>query len=289
MSTTTSFSAETFFREVKKRALLQALVRPESLVIILLSAVMIGLCALRIFWFPWTWWLWLLFGVAGVALIVYLSTRDEKFIQQVSTDLFHKRFDKRKLRLPELQRNVSEALDYHRLLFQEIARRPYAPLGNVASDMDHLVAGVYHLAHSLDQFVSNEQIKRYLLQLLEGRNASYEEPIETIEQYTTALIALSAKRSATGTPFEDSYLLDNVCYVVASARGRLQDTLKNISAVHRRVALAPVADPEADWSFVNTVHDSLEDHLIGLEERTSTVNELYRTCETAAMRMPKRS
>jgi hypothetical protein len=282
MNTTASFSAETFFHEARHRALRQALLRPESLVIIALSMLMIGLCLLRVFWFPATWPIWGIFGIVGVSLIVFLSMKDEKFMHQVSANLFYERFDQRKLKLPELQRTVTDALEYHRLLFGEITRRPYAPLGTVASDMDRLVASVYHLAHSLDQFVSNEQIKQYLLYLLEGRNSSYADPIETIDEYTTALVALSAKRAATGSPFEQSYLLDNVCYVVASARGQLQNTIKNISAVHQRIAVAPSAKPDADWSFVDTVHASLADHLTNVEDRTVMVRNLYEDCETAA-------
>jgi len=288
MNTTASFSAETFFHDVRKRALRQAILRPESLMILALSAVMVGLCLLRIFWFPDTWPIWCIFGIAGVSLIVGLSMKDEKFVQQVSANLFYERFDQRKLKLPELQRNVSDALEYHRLLFNEVARRPYAPLGAVASDMDRLVAGIYYLAHSLDQFVSNEQIKQYLLHLLEGRSASDADSFETIDQYTTALVALSAKRAATGSPFEQSHLLDNVCYVVASARSQLQNTLKNISAVHQRIALASATKPDADWSFVDTVHASLADQLHNVEDRTNMVKELFQECVTMAVLAKKK-
>jgi hypothetical protein len=289
MDTPASFSADSFFQEVRRRALLQALIRPESLVIMTLSVVMVALCLLNIFWFPFTWPIWLAFGVVGVALIVYLSVKDEKYIQQVSANLFYERLDKKRLKLPELQQNVADALEYHRLLFEEIARRPYAPLGNVAGDMDRLVAGVYHLAHSLDRFVTNEQIKQYLLHLLDGRAAAAAEPVETIDQYTTALIALSAKRTPTGTPYDESYLLDNVCYVVASARGQLQSTLKSISAVHQRIAMSPVARTDGDWAFVDTVRASLEDHRHNVEERTSAVTDLYNTCESAAGEAKKRN
>ncbi len=167
MTPSFAFSSEEFFRESKKRAIIQALFRPESAVIIALTILMVGLCFLNLFWFPWMWWLWLVFGVVGVSMIVYTSLRDEKFMGQVSVNYFYERFDRTKLRLPELQQNVSDALEYHRQLFKEITRRPYAPLGEVASDMDHLVAGIYHLARSLDGFVSNQQIKKYLLDLLD--------------------------------------------------------------------------------------------------------------------------
>lgn len=283
MSTTASFSAEAFFQDVKRRALRRALLRPESLVIMALSITMVALCALRVFWFPETWPIWLAFGLAGVSLIAYLSLRDEAFIQEVGADLFYERLDKKKLKLPELQRSVSDALEYHRLLFGEIARRPYAPLGAVAADMDRLVAGVYHLAHSLDQFVTNEQIKDYLLHLLDGRSAAAEEePLDSIDRYTMALVAISSRRTPTGTPYDESYLLDNVCYVVASARGQLNNTLKSISAVHQRIAAAPAAQSDADWGFVETVRGSLEDHLHSVEERASAVTDLYRDCQSAA-------
>jgi hypothetical protein len=279
-----TFSAEAFFRESKKRALVQAFFRPESAIILALAVLLVGLCVLRIFWFPWMWWVWALFGIIGVGLIVFTSMKDEKFVQQVSVTYFYERFDKSKLRLPELQQHVTEALEFHRQLFQEIARRPYAPLGDVASDMDRLVAGIYYLAKSLDSFVSNEQIKRYLLDLLREAESHANERGYTIEEYANALITLrDARRAANGFTGEAA-LLETVSDTVSEARIEIQDTLKNISAVHRRISVSATNgnNTQADWGFVDVVRDSFDDHLHSLTEKTSAMDALYRSCEVAA-------
>ena len=265
--------------------MLHAALRPESAIIVAVAVFMIGLCALGLFWFPWTWWIWAVFGIAGVAVTIYLSLKDEKFLQQINTELFYERFDQSKLHLPELQEHVSDALEYHRLLFQEIARRPYAPLGEVASDMDRLVAGVYHLAYSLDSFVSNDQIKHYLLGLLQVSQAQPETP--TTDEFTRALIVLGKNRRAAGAAYaayEDAGLLDNVCTAVAGAAGEIQDTIKNISAVHRRIAVTPPrqSNDSQDWSFVEVIRDSFDDHVNSLSQRADEMISVYRSCEVAA-------
>jgi|GEM_PF-4756738 len=286
MKTTHTFSSDTFFREARKRAILHAALRPESAIIVAVAMFMIGLCALQLFWFPWTWWIWALFGIAGVAVTVYLSLKDDKFLQQIKTELFYERFDQSKLRLPELQEHVSEALEYHRLLFQEIARRPYAPLGEVASDMDRLVAGVYHLAYSLDSFVSNDEIKKYLLGLLQV-SQTQPEPVTSADEFTRALIVRAKNRRGTAAAYaayEEAGLLDNVCTAVAGAAGEIQDTIKNISAVHRRIAVTPPrhSDNSQDWSFVEVIRDSFDDHANSLSQHADEMISVYHSCESAA-------
>ncbi len=282
MASHSAFSSEEFFRESKKRAAIQAFLRPESAVIIALTILMVGLCFLNLFWFPWMWWLWLVFGVVGVSMIVYMSLRDEKFMEQVSVNYFYERFDKTKLRLPELQQHVSDALEYHRQLFKEIARRPYAPLGEVASDMDRLVAGIYHLARSLDGFVSNKQIKRYLLDLLDEAQINKNQRDYSMEEYATALMTFKEARRAANGFVGEAALLDTVSETVSDARVEIQDTLKNISAVHRRISRSQVVTGQDDWGFVEVIRDSFEDHLHSLTEKTSAMESLYRSCEVAA-------
>jgi hypothetical protein len=167
------------------------------------------------------------------------------------------------------------------LLFHEISRRPYAPLGDVAVDVDRLVMGIYHLAHSLDTFVSNEQIKQYLLSLLDAHNANVP-PIETLDDFTKALVPISKIGPAWDMPRDESAMLNDVYLVVTSSRGQLRDSLKFVSAAHRRIAITTAGSRDTDWSFVEVVRDSFADHLYSLEERAGVVDDLHHACEIAA-------
>jgi hypothetical protein len=147
---------------------------------------------------------------------------------------------------------------------------------------------VYHLAYSLDSFVSNDQIKQYLLGLLQVSQAQPEAP-PTTDEFTRALIVLGKNRRAAGAAYaayEEAGLLDNVCTAVAGAAGEIQDTIKNISAVHRRIAVTPPrqSNTSQDWSFVEVIRDSFDDHVNSLSQRADEMISVYRSCEVAAAR-----
>jgi hypothetical protein len=268
---------------------------------------MTGLCVLNIFWFPGTWWMWGAFGVIGVAAIVISSGNDQHYQHQIALKLFYERYDKTRLKMPELKQSVSQALDYHKLLFQEISERPHAPLANIALDMDQLVAGIYRVAYMLDAFAADDRIRRYLAQLMEAQKekeakapnaaSSPTAAYRTIEDYTLALTMIARDNQSTSTIHNNSdegdnndklEMVDNVCRAVATARDQLKDTLTNISAVHRKVAsTATTSTWQGDWSFVDVVHDTFTEYMRGLEDNAVTLDNLYTSCTLAAMGVRK--
>ena len=169
MNASTRFSSDDFLKQAKKQACIHALFRPESALILSVSILMTGLCVLNIFWFPGTWWMWIVFGLIGIAAIVLSSANDKHYLHEIALRLFYECYDKTRLKMPELKQSVSQALDYHKLLFQEISERPHAPLANIALDMDQLVAGIYRVAYMLDAFVADDRIRRYLAQMMDAQ------------------------------------------------------------------------------------------------------------------------
>ena len=290
MNASTHLPPDDILSHAKKQAVLHALFRPESALVLSISILLTGLCLLNMFWVPAMWWMWLLFGVLGVAAIVIASVSDEKYVRQLALKLFYEHYDKTRLRLPELKQSVSQALDYHRLIFQEISERPHAPLASIALDMDQLVAGIYRVAYMLDAFVSDERIRRYLAQLIESQNGQ-NATTSSVEEYTRALMPMVY----TENPFNPSNpanekleMVDNVCRAVATARGQLKDTLTNISAVHRKVSGTAITTTwQGDWSFVDVVHDTFTEYMHSLEDNAIALDNLYSSCTLAAMSVRK--
>lgn len=299
MNANTPFSSDDLLKQARQQTYVHALFRPESALILSVSILMTGLCVLNIFWFPGTWWMWTTFGVLGVSAIVISSANDPQYQHEIALKIFYERYDKTRLKLPEMKQSVSQALDYHKLLFREISERPHAPLANIALDMDQLVAGIYRVAYMLDAFVADDRIRKYLGQLMEAQqekqaqsstvkspNADY----KTVDDYTMALTKFANNDFATNTSStnEQTAMVDNVCRAVASARDQLKDTLTNISAVHRKVAsTATTSTWQGDWSFVDVVHDTFTEYMQGLEDNAMTLDNLYSTCTVAAKGVSK--
>ena len=300
MNASTRFSPDDFLKQAKKQACLHALFRPESAFILSVSILMTGLCVLNIFWFPGTWWMWILFGLIGIAAIVLSSANDKHYQHEVALRLFYERYDKTRLKMPELKQSVSQALDYHKLLFQEISERPHAPLANIALDMDQLVAGIYRVAYMLDAFVADDRIRRYLAKLMDAQQEkaaksaasshSTSSAYKTVDDYALALATITREENTTSTANEKIEIVDNVCRAVATARDQLKDTLTNISAVHRKVASTATTATttwQGDWSFVDVVHDTFTEYMQGLEDNAVTLDNLYTSCTLAAMGVRK--
>ncbi len=300
-NTSTPFSSDEILKQAKKQAFINALFRPESTLILSVSILMTGLCVFNVFWFPGTWWLWILFGVLGIAAIVISSANDPHYQHEIALKLFYERYDKTRLKMPELKQSVSQALDYHKLLFQEISDRPHAPLASIALDMDQLVAGIYRVAYMLDAFVADDRIRKYLAQLMEAQQEKEEKAsskssstaYQSVEDYTMALTTITSHDNATSTAHdktdknEQVEIVDNVCRAVAIARDQLKDTLTNISAVHRKVASTTTTTWQGDWSFVDVVHDTFTEYMQSLEDNAVTLDNLYTSCTLAATSVRK--
>lgn len=270
-------------RQAQRRAVLYALLRPESLVIIGFALAMMALCLARIFWFPGTWWVWLLFGTIGAGAMAWSTLRDTGFVQKVTVKLFYSRLNKERIRLPELKNSVAQALEYHRLLFQAIAERPHAPLADLAVDMDQLVTSIYEVAYMLDSFVANNRIHQYLLGAMQekiARTAANNEEYQTLEAFTTAIMPL---KNTAETSNEKAQLLEAVCFVVNQTQSQLRDTLINISAVHSKVANTS-STWHGDWSFVDVAHTSFAIYLKNLQANVVALDDLYTSCTLAAGR-----
>jgi len=270
-------------RQAQRRAVLYALLRPESLVIIGFALVMTALCLARIFWFPNTWWVWLLFGVIGAGAMAWSTLRDTGFVQKVTVKLFYSRLNKERIRLPELKNSVAQALEYHRLLFQAIADRPHAPLADLAMDMDQLVTSIYQVAYMLDSFVANDRIHQYLLGAMQekiARTAAHNNEYQTLEAFTTAIMPI---KNTAETSNEKAQLLEAVCFVVNQTQTQLRDTLINISAVHSKVTNTS-STWHGDWSFVDVAHTSFAIYLQNLQANVVALDDLYTSCTLAAKR-----
>ena len=243
--------------------------RPETGAIIAFSILMTGLCLLKIFWYPSTWWMWLLFGIVGVAIMFWVASHDGRYKQQVLTELFYEQFSTSKLRTPELQKLVYEALEYHKLVFREI-NQLNAPLGMVLVDMDEWVTSVYNVAFSLDTFLKDPKIVDYLRRLIELRTAK-PASMDSFEEYTASLATLEDTELLT-----DDFHLEmfrEVKKSVLGAKVQLKETLSTAKDIHTQIA--GLRTSGLDLEFVQKLRRTLVEQLEELDRCYRSVDRLF--------------
>ena len=261
----------------KQKAWAHALLRPETGAIIAFSIIMTGLCLLKIFWYPETWWMWLLFGVIGVTIVVTLTLRDERFKQEMTSELFYEQFSTAKLRTAELKKLVFEALQYHKLVHKELTLLN-APLGMIMVDMDEWVTSVYNVAFSLDSFVKDPKIVEYLRRLLELR-AAKPAAFDSMEDYTSSLATLEETE-----PLMDDFQLEMFREVKKSVLGanvQLKETLSTAKDVHTQIAALRTNGIDID--FVRRLRQTMNDQLEELDRCYRSVDRLFHYVSAAEL------
>lgn len=263
----TGFTSADILKEARRRVFKHAILRPEAAVIIALTVVSTAF-ALFDFILPFQiWWAFLALGAAGCVVLVYTTLNDEKFIGQISAQMFYERFDAGKFGTPELRRHMIRALDYHRQIFRTIRARPSAPLGDVARNMDEWIVRVYSVARDVDSFVKNPLIVERMKRLSDGgpRNAEANDSLSLILAHEDAPVESG----------EEYSLFGEVKKAMLGAATEIDGSLRGMSQVHQRLHATHPGD--IDWAFAQHMNVMICDHLMRLEQAGSLVQELFST------------
>ncbi len=146
-----------------RRALLTfGLFRIESALVVALTLVLGASSALGADWAPGRWWAWLLFGVVG-EIAIMTTTLTDRGLRRLLEQRFQERFGPTRLHDPGLRRAVDEALEYRRLIADEVANRQGAPgpqLGGLLPELEDWLARTYLLAEHLDSYHRHPVLSR---------------------------------------------------------------------------------------------------------------------------------
>ena len=259
--------------QVRKSLLSYSIFRPESAAVIALTLILVTLSVLGLSWFPGTWWMWLAFGLVGEGLVVFSSLRDPRFYQQVMDEVFHERFDVRRLHNPDLRQKVNKALDYREQIAQEIDRKKDDVLDEYLRDTAHgledWIAQVYRLALGLDDdkdaMIARElqsvqqEITRYKAELVRQKGTAVQEDVEkTISLKQAQQTALSSLRDTR-----------------EKARLQLEDTLSAISTVYTQVVL--LGSKDVNSAQAQRLQQDMVDQVQALQDTSDAMDEVYQT------------
>ncbi len=214
-----------------QQAILQhAVFRWESAAVIALTLLLAVFAPLAVPIIPA--WIWLLGGLMAEGALIYSSLSDVEANRQVVANMLKREFQPERLRTPELQRVMREALEYRGRITSAIRERRDTVLKDdlvaTAGQFDEWIEEMYDLARRLDRFYGEKELhennrqragnrrKQLQAQLARENNpavrreietnlAAIERQLETIEQLESAMQRAALRLENTVTAMSTIY------------------------------------------------------------------------------------
>jgi len=150
-------------RERVQKALIQeAIVRPESALVISIT-LLLAVFAPQVGFLEFIpFWMWLLGGVLAEGALVYSSLSDPEFGRKVAAKELRREFRPDKLSDPKLQQRVNEALDYRSRIEKTIREQDDSlvreELSETAAQIDTWLEHIYSLAQRIDRYQQERNV-----------------------------------------------------------------------------------------------------------------------------------
>ncbi len=143
---------ETLRDRVQSALIKEAIVRPESALVISIS-LLLAVFAPQVGFLEFIpFWVWLLGGVIAEGALIYSSWSDPEFGRQVAAKELKQEFRPDKLSDRHLQQQVNEALDYRSRIEKAIREQDDSlirdELGETATQIDEWIEHIYNLAQA---------------------------------------------------------------------------------------------------------------------------------------------
>jgi aminopeptidase N len=241
------------------------------------NAVIIGMVLLLMFFLPqpfagWPIWGWPALGLLGVAAIVYSSLTDMEANAKVQLDLFQERFNPRKVRDPELRREVEKALEYQRRIESYISKQRAGVLRDrledTAGQLADWVSHIYALALRLDAYRHDP--------LLAQERATAPKELEvlvsrqSLEKNTAVKQQLEAVIDSKRKQMESLAALNSR---MQKAELQLEQSNTSLATVYSQTQLISAQDIESGRS--DRLRQDIQEQIARLNDLVSSLNEVY--------------
>lgn len=264
--------------QVQKAIFSYAVFRPESAIVLAMTIILSSLGAMNLSWFPGEWWLWLAFGLVGEALIIRTTLKDDKFYRSVMDKMFHTEFDISKLHSDKLKQKLAKALEYREMIVKEIERENDTVLDdhllNVVNSVEDWLAGLYHLAQSLDTYWRDPIIARDM-EAVPQELARFKETLArqvegaTREELEKTIAAKEAQWQ----------MLQNLKETMATAQLKLENTTAAMGTIYTQVVLLGAKD--ADSNRAKRLQEDVTEQVQALEDIRAAMDDVYRQNQSA--------
>ncbi|MBZ0302661.1 MAG: hypothetical protein K8J31_23150 [Anaerolineae bacterium] len=246
-----------------------AILRWESLVTIVLTAVLFMAVPQPFPW--WQDWFWLVGGAIAEAALVVATLTDQNAAQEAVAREFANRYDLRGIRSRVSRERLQNALEYRQgmlSLMQNQRGAMRTSLKQTIDDVDDWIGHMHRLALHIDAFEENElverdrkmvpqQLEKTRIRLQREQDPAVQRDLQQqIQQLEQQLANLEATANS-----------------VKRAEIQLESTLSSLGTIYAQMSL--MGTKEVDSSRAQRLRLEIQDEVAGLQDTIDAMDEVH--------------
>ena len=262
---------ETLRDRVQKALIREAIVRPESALVISLSLLLAVFAPQVDFLSFIPFWVWLLGGLVAEGALIYSSWSDPEFGRKVAAKELQHEFQPEKLADQRLQQRVNEALDYRSRIEKAILEQDDSlvrdELNATAEQIDNWIDHIYNLAKRIDRYQEEMDVlqrdrKRTSARIVELQRASASEEDPAIKAQISSTLESKERQLTTLNKLDDT---------IQRAELQLERSHTLLATIYSQTMLVDAKDIDSGRSQrlrqeIGDEVDELQDMLVAMEE-----------------------
>lgn len=262
---------ETLRDRVQKALIKEAIVRPESALVISIS-LLLAVFAPQVGFLEFIpFWVWLLGGLLAEGALIYSSWSDPEFGRKVAAKELRYEFHPENLSDSRLQQRVNEALDYRSRIEKAILEQEDSmvrdELTQTADQIDDWIEHIYNLARRIDRYQQERDVierdrKRTSARIIELKRSYASEENPEVKAQISATLESKERQLAT---------LENLDDTIQRAELQLERSHSLLATIYSQTMLVEAKDIDSGRSRrlrleIEEEVDELQDMLLAMDE-----------------------
>ena len=262
---------ETLRERVQKALLQEAIVRPESALVISIT-LLLAVFAPQVGFLDFIpFWVWLLGGVLAEGALIYSSLSDPEFGRKVAAKELRREFHPENLSDPQLQQRVNEALDYRSRIEKTIREQDDSmvrdELSETAAQIDAWLEHIYNLAQRIDRYQQERDVlerdrDRTEIRIKELKDLLSKEDNKSIKDQISSTLESKERQLAT---------LKKLAKTIQRAELQLESSHTLLATIYSQTMLVDAKDIDSGRSRrlrqeISDEVDELQDMLLAMDE-----------------------
>jgi vacuolar-type H+-ATPase subunit I/STV1 len=224
---------------------------------------------------PFNWWPiwgWPVLGLIGLGALILSSLQNHKRNAALILESFQETFNVRTIRLPDLKKEVGQALEYQRRINDYLMLQNDSPIWDQANDtalqIQSWIEHVFQLATHLDKYKSDQLFKKEISELpgeikkLQRQRAQEKAP-RLLEEFDNALRS-KEKHLAT---------LRELDTKMKQAELQLENSLSALATVDSQIRL--IAAQDVDRGRSDRLRVDIQEQINRLGDLLASISEVY--------------
>lgn len=262
---------ETLRDRVQKALIKEAIVRPESALVISIS-LLLAVFAPQVGFLEFIpFWVWLLGGALAEGALIFSSWSDPEFGRKVAAKELRYEFHPENLSDSRLQQRVNEALDYRSRIEKAILEQEDSmvrdELTQTADQIDDWIEHIYNLARRIDRYQQERDVierdrKRTSARIIELKRSYASEENPEVKAQISATLESKERQLAT---------LENLDDTIQRAELQLERSHSLLATIYSQTMLVEAKDIDSGRSRrlrleIEEEVDELQDMLLAMDE-----------------------